>query len=238
MNTDNMSIAGETIDYGPCAFINEFDWGAVYSSIDTQGRYSFGRQASIAQWNLACLAFALLPILDPDQAQAEQIAQKIIDSFVVKFEEAYLHMMRKKLGIPFAVEGDVQLITTLTSWMQNEKADYTGTFWAFDSIENAKDPLFFTDKFREMQDALQRLHADGKFSKSQCEHLMHTSNPQFIPRNEWVEKALVEASEQKDFTFFNKILAAGKNPYIRKKGLDELYDVPKSNPNYKTYCGT
>ena len=128
MNTDNMAISGETIDYGPCAFMNAYDPATVFSSIDHGGRYAYGNQPSIAQWNLARFAEALLPLLDPDPEKAVAVATEVLEEFPAVFERYWLAGMRKKLGLRTDEAGDVELVQALLDWMQKSRADFTNTF--------------------------------------------------------------------------------------------------------------
>ena len=135
MNTDNMAISGETIDYGPCAFMNAYDPDTVFSSIDHAGRYAYGNQPAIAQWNLARFAETLLPLLDPDQEKAVAVATEVLGEFPALFERYWLAGMRKKLGLQTDEAGDVELIRSLLDWMQKSRADFTNTFRDLSSEE-------------------------------------------------------------------------------------------------------
>ena len=128
MNTDNSTISGETIDYGPCAFMDHYDANTVFSSIDTQGRYSFANQPSIIQWNLVRLAECLLPLIDKDEKRSIEIAQNLINTFSSLFKDKWHQMMKKKLGINDHSEDDEELINNLIKWMQQKKPDFTNTF--------------------------------------------------------------------------------------------------------------
>tara|TARA_B000000565_G_scaffold205287_1_gene158711 strand:+ start:262 stop:1410 length:1149 start_codon:yes stop_codon:yes gene_type:complete len=128
MNTDNSTISGETIDYGPCAFMDHYDANTVFSSIDTQGRYSFANQPSIIQWNLVRLAECLLPLIDKDEKRSIEMAQNLINTFSSLFKDKWLQMMKKKLGIKDQSEDDEELINNLIKWMQQKKPDFTNTF--------------------------------------------------------------------------------------------------------------
>ncbi|MEN9639161.1 MAG: hypothetical protein RLZZ262_1029 [Bacteroidota bacterium] len=237
MNTDNMSVAGETIDYGPCAFMNGFDFGTVFSSIDTQGRYAFGRQAPIAQWNLAVLASALLPLLDQDHDKAVKLAQECINSFVPLYESLYENMMRRKLGIPKPIEGDLIIIDELTRWMQSTQADYTQTFWALESKSQRDHDLYFTAEFEKIARDLSELKRLHNIDEQESLEIMLAANPRFIPRNRWVEDAL-QAAQLCDYEPLHKILDAAKQPYLKLSHLPELYSLPEDQSNYRTFCGT
>src|SRR5205814_1836883 len=133
MNTDNMAVSGETIDYGPCAFMNAYDPGTVFSSIDHAGRYAYGNQPAITQWNLARFAEALLPLLDPDPQKAVAVATEALGEFPVLFERYWLSGMRQKLGLQTAEADDAELIQALLGWMEKSRADFTNTFRALSS---------------------------------------------------------------------------------------------------------
>ena len=147
MNTDNSTISGETIDYGPCAFMDHYDANTVFSSIDTQGRYSFANQPSIIQWNLVRLAECLLPLIDKDEKRSIEIAQNLINTFSSLFKDKWLQMMKKKLGIKDQSEDDEELINNLIKWMQQKKPDFTNTFCNLMNYDHADDEEFEDDEF-------------------------------------------------------------------------------------------
>ena len=226
MNTDNMSIPGETIDYGPCAFIDEFDPEKTFSSIDSRGRYAFANQAPIAQWNLARFAETLLPFLSEDHNLAREIAENEITNFRAIYQEKYLTMMRKKLGLFGAEDGDKKLIEELLDWMQKSRADYTNTFRNLSSLN-----IDWQKNWRA------RL-AKNNQSLASAQQLMDENNPAIIPRNHKVEEALQAASEG-DLEVFYNLLVALKNPYqnnVNKKS----YQLPptESERVTQTFCGT
>jgi uncharacterized protein YdiU (UPF0061 family) len=201
MNTDNTSIAGETLDYGPCAFMDAFDPGAVFSSIDSMGRYAYGNQPSIVYWNLARLAQALMPLLAPDAAQAQHAAQEAVDGFPDRYEAAWLAVMRRKLGLVSAQEGDASLVRDLLTLMHGQGADYTLTFRRLAraviapaaGAERPFAPAFdgWLGRWRR------RLEADGagadRSDPSAVSRRLEAANPLFIPRNHLVEEALAAA---------------------------------------------
>ena len=238
MNTDNMSIAGETIDYGPCAFMDAFDWGTVFSSIDRQGRYAFGRQAPIAQWNLACLASALLPLLHEDQEQAVRMAQECINGFVPLYEKAFADMMRQKLGFTKHVQGDLAFIDELTAWMQSHEADYTHTFLALESIDFRKTEIFMSPAFDALIQEHHKLLTLAGITAEESQACMRKVNPYFIPRNALVEQALLAASTSNDYTLLHQLLTAGQQPYRMIPDQAEMYKAPEHRASYQTFCGT
>ena len=158
MNTDNMAISGETIDYGPCAFMDTYNPATVFSSIDHRGRYSYGNQPAIAQWNLTRLAETLLPLIDQDPSKAVQRAQDIIGSFPELYQTKWLDMMRAKLGLLDSKPGDEQLIVDLLEWMKSNQTDYTNTFRDLSQIEKPSGKLYdrddFTGWYKHWQDRL------------------------------------------------------------------------------------
>ena len=163
MNTDNMAISGETIDYGPCAFMNAYDPDTVFSSIDHAGRYAYGNQPAIAQWNLARFAETLLPLLDPDQEKAVAVATEVLGDFPALFERYWLAGMRKKLGLQTDEAGDVELIRSLLDWMQKSRADFTNTFRDLSSEEPPAGDRYRDPDFRAWYARWQqRLGRDGR----------------------------------------------------------------------------
>lgn len=239
MNTDNMSIAGETIDYGPCAFMNVYNPATVFSSIDRNGRYSFENQPSMAQWNLARLAEALLPQIHPEPEQAVAIVQKAITSFGELFEKYWLSMMRKKLGLLTEEIQDLKLINELLSWMQSHKVDYTNTFRFLSLSLITKEKKFNDSEFLHWyQQWLERLDRQPH-SFQESVSLMQSHNPALIPRNHKVEEALQLATDEGNFTAFHRMLQALAKPYIEDPMNKEYQTVPEgSDTHYQTFCGT
>ena len=148
MNTDNMSLAGETIDYGPCAFMDAYDPKTVFSSIDHLGRYSYMNQPKIAQWNLARFAETLLTLIDKDINKSVELAEELINKFPEVYQEKWLNMMRSKLGLFQAHESDVQLISDLLDWMVDNNADYTNTFRSLSQLEKPNSELYKGESFK------------------------------------------------------------------------------------------
>lgn len=238
MNTDNMSIPGETIDYGPCAFMNRYNPATVFSSIDTTGRYAFGNQASIAQWNLACLASALLPLIDTNEEKAVALAQEVIDGFATDYKLAWYKMMKNKLGLQDEQPGDKKLIEDFLIWMKENKADYTNSFLVLtQSISSTIDPVYDTDGFKQW-----RLNWQQRIGSSATEAfaLMQTVNPLVIPRNHLVEEALAAATIANNYTKIEKLLAILSTPYTAQDELDyfQLPPTERVCNSYQTFCGT
>src|SRR5262249_50869476 len=218
MNTDNMAISGETIDYGPCAFMNAYDPGTVFSSIDHAGRYAYGNQPNIARWNLARFAETLLPLLDPDQERAVAVATEVLDDFAVRFEGYWLAGMRKKLGLRTDEAGDAGLIQALLDWMRQSRADFTNTF------RDLSDGSPAGDRYRDANFQAwyarwqERLGRDGQ-SSSAAGAVMRTVNPVVIPRNHRVEEALSAAEDRDDLSGLHQLRGALAWPYESRAGL-------------------
>lgn len=239
MNTDNMAISGETIDYGPCAFMDVYDPATVFSSIDIHGRYAYGNQPNIGAWNLARFAETLLPLLHTNQEEALKLAQSAISDFTTLYKRNWLSGMRAKLGIFNEESGDESLIEGLLSMMQKYGADYTNTFRAltFDSIEDTV--LFGKVEFDEWYKLWQERLTRQEESKASSKELMKSSNPAVIPRNHRVEEALKAAVEQGDYSVMERLLDALSKPYAHSKEQDYYSTLPEpSSCPYQTYCGT
>ena len=233
MNTDNMTISGETIDYGPCAFMNRFDPATVFSSIDRQGRYAFGNQPPIAQWNLARLAEALLPLIDPDEDTALALATQAIDAFDSQFQRRWLDMMRAKLGLIGAQPDDQALADDLLDWMREHQADYTQTFSTLTQQGSHPDA--------SLQAWLARWQARCQPTEWPATRArMQSHNPIFIPRNHLVETALAAAVDAGDMTSFNTLLAVLRQPYTPQPGRDAWQAPPSAQADaaHRTFCGT
>lgn len=242
MNTDNMSIAGETIDYGPCAFMNTYDPSTVFSSIDRSGRYRFENQSAMAQWNLARLAEVLLPLLHSDQQQALELAEGALYFFGEFFQKNWLAMMRKKIGLTTEEDQDRQLIQDLLHWMQKNKVDYTNTFRMLSVSLLKKEDLLNSDKDEEFVSWQNRWRERLGRQSDAIEGavaLMHASNPAFIPRNHKVEEALSEATMTGDLTLVHRLLGVLKQPYSESPSFSDYQMLPPfGDSHYKTFCGT
>ena len=237
MNTDNMSISGETIDYGPCAFMDIYDPKTVFSSIDQMGRYAYCNQPVITKWNLSRFAECLIPLIDKDQNKAIELATEIINSFEKKYEEKWLNMMRDKLGLFGVEDKDKFLILDLLTWMHQKKVDYTNTFchlMNFDikNKENYNDNDFQIWKKRWQERLLKNNNKPEKYMK-----LMRSVNPLVIPRNHMVEEVLIEANNGKTDPL-NKLLAVLNSPYSEQKNISRYQTYSDSNEKYQTFCGT
>ncbi|MBF0590038.1 MAG: YdiU family protein [Magnetococcales bacterium] len=239
MNTDNMAISGETIDYGPCAFMDAYDPGTLFSSIDHAGRYAFAAQPRIAKWNGARFAETLLPLLHNDQDKAIAMAEETINGFGEIFQQRWLEMMRRKLGLIGREDGDAALVDTLLEQMKQQGADYTETFRALTYGNTPSDPLFQDKAFQtwhqQWKDRQARQPGDAKETLA----MMRNANPAVIPRNHKVEQALDAAANHNDMKPLQELLAALDRPYEDRPEL-EPYQSPSAPGErvYQTFCGT
>lgn len=240
MNTDNMTLSGETIDYGPCAFMDDYNPATVFSSIDALGRYAYGNQPYIAGWNLARFAETLLPLLHDDQAKAVKLAQDAISDFTKLYHENWLTGMRAKLGIFNEEAQDESLIKDLLSMMQKHHADYTNTFRAltFDALEDTI-ALFSTIEFAQWHELWQARLSRQREEKASSYQLMRNYNPAVIPRNHRVEEALEAAVTRGDYSLIEQLFNVLSSPYAHCPEQVDYSKLPEpSNHPYRTFCGT
>ncbi|PUA36570.1 YdiU family protein [Paenibacillus elgii] len=239
MNTDNMALSGETIDYGPCAFMDAYDPATVFSSIDVHGRYAYGNQPSIAAWNLARLAEALLPLLHDDEDEAVRLAEDAISGFVEQFAGHWLAGMRAKLGLFNEEPEDEALMKDLLVMMQKHRADYTNTFRAL-TFDQHEDLAFNgTTEFAQWQERWQARRGRQQEPQASSQQLMRSSNPAIIPRNHKVEEALDAAVTEGDYSVMERLVQALSNPYAHTPEQAEYCTLPEpSNRPYRTFCGT
>ncbi|MGW9332580.1 protein adenylyltransferase SelO [Bosea sp. NPDC055594] len=246
MNTDNMSIAGETIDYGPCAFMDSYDAGTVFSSIDEHGRYAYGNQSAIARWNLTRFAEALLPLLAEDVDQAIPIAQAALDRFEPLFQSGLVAGFRRKLGLATEEPEDIELIRTLLETMQRGKADFTLTFRRLgqnstspadgeacrDLFENPAEFDGWESRWR------QRLQKEALAAEARLA-AMRSVNPLFIPRNHRIEAVIQAAEERDDLAPFEELLSVLAKPYEEQPGRESYALPPAAHERVlATFCGT
>lgn len=238
MNTDNMAISGETIDYGPCAFMDNYDPKTVFSSIDTHGRYAYGNQPKIGTWNLSRFAETLIPLIHQDQDKALALAQEAVDHFQKQYHNYWLEGMRAKLGLLNKEKEDESLIYELLSMMQKYHADYTNTFLAltFNKFDNMD--IFNSKEFLDWYKKWNKRQKRGSESETVCHKLMLSNNPAVIPRNSQVEEVLLFA-EDGDYTAIKNLLDVLSNPYAHteKQAHYSMLFKP-STCNYRTFCGT
>jgi uncharacterized protein YdiU (UPF0061 family) len=235
MNTDNCSVSGETIDYGPCAFLDGYDPGAVFSSIDQQGRYAYGNQPRIALWNLTRLAECLLPLLGGEESAKESLA-----AFAPRFEAAYLGGLRRKIGLSTAREEDDDLTQSLLRLMAAEGADFTLTFRGLCDAAEGRDTsvraLFRDDAGFDAWQQRWRARLVGEVAPASA---MRAVNPMFIPRNHLVEAALTAAVDHEDFAPFEDLLAVVSRPFDDDPTLARFAVPPRENERVlQTFCGT
>jgi uncharacterized protein YdiU (UPF0061 family) len=231
MNTDNMTISGETIDYGPCAFMDAYDPATVFSSIDHGGRYAYGNQPAIGGWNLARLAETLLPLLGPDPVAA---ATAVLETFPARLHAHWLAGMRAKLALTDEQPGDEELVRDLLDTMQAARADHTSTFRALagglrgDTTQVAGALVPWTERWRA------RLTGDPATAAD----AMDAVNPLYIPRNHLVEEALAAATAG-DLQVFERLLDAVTQPFTPRPGLERYTEpAPTTDEPYRTFCGT
>ncbi len=237
MNTDNMAISGETIDYGPCAFMNAYRPGTVFSSIDHAGRYRYENQPGIAQWNLARLAESLLPLLAADEPAAVAVATEVLHEFPARFRAYWLAGMRQKLGLQTAEDGDGELAEALLAWMEKAGADLTTTFRDLSANRMPAGERYQDAEFQTWHDRWQdRLGRDGR-PAPEAAAAMRAVNPVVIPRNHRVEEALT-AAEAGDLAPFHRLLAAVTTPFEDGPAAADYRDPPADEGGYRTFCGT
>ena len=236
MNTDNMTISGETIDYGPCAFMNSYNPGTVFSSIDTGGRYAYGNQPQLALWNLSRLAESLLPLIDSDVKIGIKKAQEVLNDFHPHFDEKYFQMLGRKIGILKLEEDDKVLINALLNWMNQNKADFTNTFIRLMYPELINDEIYKNESFLSWETALK----SRWISEISPLEIMQQANPVYIPRNHIVEQVLNDASMIGEMTTFNEFLKRLSFPYSTIIIDTKYMQTPseEDDKNYKTFCGT
>ena len=237
MNTDNMTISGETIDYGPCAFMDYYDPKTVFSSIDLHGRYAFGNQPNIAEWNLARFAESILPLFDLDNKKAVSIAEQEINNFKDIFKNNFTKMMKGKLGLISNEIEDDKLMKDLFQLMFKNEADYTNTFVYLMNGSVPQEKLIKDKNFIEWKNKW-----NSRLSRNQdiikAKELMIKNNPIIIPRNHLIESALSKA-EQGNLDEFNKLILALKDPYKDNGQYTGLKNpAPQSEKKYQTFCGT
>ncbi len=244
MNTDNMTISGETIDYGPCAFMDAYSPATVFSSIDRHGRYAYQNQPSIAQWNLARLAETLLPLIDENTEHAIEIATEELNKFPEKYTEYWLTGMRRKTGLTSPDNDDLALMNDLLAAMDGQQIDYTMLFCNLAEILQGNENIYtqFDDasKFKQWVSRWQERLSQETSSTEKRIQSMNQVNPLYIPRNHKVEEAIEAAVFHSDYTTFELLLETLSHPYVHQDGKEE-YTQPAPitfNASYQTFCGT
>ncbi|MFK7966703.1 MAG: YdiU family protein [Burkholderiaceae bacterium] len=239
MNTDNMTVSGETIDYGPCAFMDRFDPKTVYSSIDTHGRYAYANQPVIAQWNLARLAETLLPLIDEDDDRAIELATAVIEAFSPNYEATWLKGMRVKLGLAGDAAQDLILVNDWLALLQATQTDYTQAMRMLaDAAEQNDEPLKAICSAHEALEKWLGRWRDRIGSGADTATAMRLVNPIYIPRNHLVEQAL-EAAHANDYAPFDTLLHAVTHPFDESAGTSAYAQpAPLDSGPYQTFCGT
>lgn len=235
MNTDNMTISGETIDYGPCAFIDEYALDTVFSSIDTRGRYAFGNQPKMGGWNLARLAEALLPLIDADADIAVEKATEVLEDYSRRFHNHLMRGLRAKLGLDSESETYDELIKRWLHLLEAEQVDYTNAFRALSegkTLDWMEKPAFQA-WYADWQASIQ---AEGDSVEHACEQMLRV-NPAIIPRNYYVDEA-IRYAERGDLSKFNILVRALQSPFQLDPELSYLAEPPKDDLPFVTYCGT
>jgi uncharacterized protein YdiU (UPF0061 family) len=247
MNTDNMLLSGETIDYGPCAFMDTFHPDTVFSSIDHQGRYAYVNQPGIAHWNLACLAQALLPVMDTDKERATALAQNALDNYSGLFQDAYRSGMARKLGLAGIEAADDSLAGDLLDLMAQQQTDFTLTFRRLSDLAQSPsgsgpgvgDLFEFPDAFEPWLERWQQRIEQDPQAPGERQAGMYQANPVFIPRNHLVAAAIDGAVNEGDFAPFNQLVDLLEQPGSYEPGLASYARPPRPDEVVsKTFCGT
>ncbi|MDD1500530.1 YdiU family protein [Agrobacterium sp. CNPSo 3708] len=244
MNTDNMAVSGETIDFGPCAFMDEYHPNKVFSSIDAQGRYAYNNQPGIAQWNIARLAECLIPLLDEDQDKAVDMANGVLADFAKTFPKRWISGMRTKLGLQTKAEGDEQLVQDLLALMQRSEVDYTLIFRRLcDAASDNAEP--FRGMFIDLTAADEWLErwrgraAQESRSGQERADAMRAVNPAIIPRNHRIEDVIAAAVEDNDFAPFHEMIKATARPFEELPEFSVYMQAPMNHERvFRTFCGT
>jgi uncharacterized protein YdiU (UPF0061 family) len=246
MNTDNMTISGETIDFGPCAFMDTYDPATVFSSIDQRGRYAYANQPGIGQWNLARLGETLLPLLGDDAETALEAANTVLKDYGERFQIHWLRGMREKIGLSSVEDGDLDLVQSLLAQMHAQQADFTLTFRRLSHLaaDGSAEPAFL-GTFRGPAAASEwlarwreRLSLEMP-SAAERAAAMLAVNPAFIPRNHRIEQAIAAAVEAADFSLFEALLTVLSRPYEEQPAFAAYMEPPKPEERVlQTFCGT
>ena len=237
MNTDNMVLSGETIDYGPCAFMNDYDPETVFSSIDRQGRYAYGNQPQIARWNLARLAEAMLPLFHENREIAADLANEALGTFESRFQGHWLLGMRSKLGLFTAEKEDAELVQELLDWMHASHLDFTNTFRALSHETAIAGPAFIDAKFLTWHGKWAARLARQSASPADAAEKMRAHNPAVVPRNHKVEEAL-SAAVAGDLSVMRRLFKVLADPYGENAPPEYATPPPPGSADYQTFCGT
>jgi len=240
MNTDNTSLSGETIDYGPCAMMGIYDPQTVYSSIDTMGRYAFGNQPKILQWNIARFTECLLPLINADRDKAVDQVGPVVAEFPDRFEKEYMKMMGKKLGLTFFKQEDQKLIVSVLNRLKDRNLDYTVTFDLLTKSLNSEAAASqMNNELKECFDLWQKRLSEQHAVSQKVQELMRQHNPVVIPRNHHVEEVIQECEQAGKVTLAEKFLQVLRSPYEELAQTSEYQDLPSDgDEDYQTFCGT
>ncbi|MET0107138.1 MAG: protein adenylyltransferase SelO [Sedimenticola sp.] len=240
MNTDNTAISGETIDYGPCAMMGVYNPETVFSSIDRQGRYAFGNQPAIAQWNMARFAETLLPLIDEDEKRAVDSAVSVIEKFTDRFQDRYLKMMARKMGLVELLPSDPELVNGLLNLLQEKRLDYTVSFNLLtESLSSQPDEKQMHDELGEWFVQWKRRLGDQPSEKAESYALMRNANPLVIPRNHHMEEVIMRCIESGEPRAAEEFLEVLSSPYALTPETLSYQVVPDyADIDYQTFCGT
>ncbi len=230
MNTDNTLVNGETIDYGPCAMMNSFDFDTVFSSIDKQGRYAFGNQPNIANWNCARLAESLIPLISDDDEQAVSLMTPFINSFAEQFNTEFTAMWAQKLGLNESCNSSGELIAELLTLLKDNQLDYTNTFDAL--TESLKEEVVIPESLIEWRAKWVSLTDDNSYE------VMRAANPRVIPRNHVIEEIIAQYNATGSSELLQRFIKIASNPYSDSEKLSEFQTTPINENDYQTFCGT
>ncbi len=230
MNTDNTLVSGETIDYGPCAMMNSFDFDTVFSSIDKQGRYAFGNQPNIANWNCARLAESLIPLISDDDEQAVSLMTPYINSFAEQFNTEFTAMWGQKLGLNESCNSSGELIAELLALLKDNQLDYTNTFDAL--TESLKEETVIPESLIEWRAKWVSLTDDNSYE------IMRAANPRVIPRNHVIEEIIAQYNATGSSELLQRFIKIASNPYSDSEKLSEFQAAPINDNDYQTFCGT
>jgi len=243
MNTDNSTVSGETIDFGPCAFMDAYDPNKVFSSIDRHGRYAYSNQPSIAQWNLARLAETLLPLIDDNEGRAIELATESVNAFAAEVDQQWLTGMRSKLGLSGADPLDRDLAQGLLAIMQRTEADFTLTFRDLCALAESNSlelgQLGQDDQFAAWLERWRSRCAADSLPSTERAAAMRAVNPRYIPRNHRIEELIGAAVEREDFSLFDTLLAVLAKPFEEQPEFDAYAVPPRPEQRVaQTFCGT
>jgi len=230
MNTDNTLVSGETIDYGPCAMMNNFDFDTVFSSIDKQGRYAFGNQPNMANWNCARLAESLIPLINDDDEQAVTLMTPYINSFTEQFNIEFTAMWEQKLGLNESSSSDGELIAELLTLLKDNQLDYTNTFDAL--TESLKEETVIPESLIEWRAKWVSLTDDNSYE------VMRAANPRVIPRNHVIEEIITQYNATGSSELLQRFIKVAGSPYSDSEKLSEFQTSPINDNDYQTFCGT